>query len=52
MSSSDKNLQQVDATYRNTNCEACPVCGRTLDEQDRGAVDFYCPAPQETSNGN
>jgi len=52
MSSSDKNLQQVEPPYQHGDSEACPTCGRSLDEHDRGTVDFYCPEPREASNGS
>lgn len=52
MSSFDKNLQQVEPPYHGSSSEACPTCGRSLNEHDRGTVDFYCPEAVEASNGN
>ena len=52
MTAPDRDSHHVDHIHPDSAIEACPICGRPPEDHDRGAVDFYCPAPREARDGN
>jgi hypothetical protein len=48
----DTDLHQGGLALPNELPEVCPKCGQHLDAHDRGVVDFYCPEPEASRNGD